>query len=91
MGFGWILCDNKATNSRSYKSAYPPREVGVLAIREALSWLKDQNMEKVQVESDTLLIIQSLELIDDESFFDLILHNKDLLSQFIDINIFSVK
>lgn len=59
---------------------YSPKEAKAVAIREALSWLKNHNVEKVQVEFDALLVVQGMLLDEEESSFDLIIHDvKELL------------
>lgn len=59
-----------------------------MAIREALSWLKRHNYNFVQVETDALQIIQSLNKIGDASSFDLVLFDvKDLLCSLMHVAI----
>nr|GMD66096.1 uncharacterized protein LOC109154289 [Ipomoea batatas] len=70
------------------KGSSIPREAEAMAIREALSWLKRHNYNFVQVETDALQIIQSLNQIGDASSFDLVLFDvKDLLCSLMHVAI----
>lgn len=59
-GFGWIVRDDKgsfiAAKCLSVRGTYQPKEAEAIAVSEALSWLKTTNMDKVQLETDSLLV-----------------------------------
>lgn len=51
-----------------------------MAIREALSWLKEVDQNYVQVESNSLQVIQNLKIVSRLSYFDLIIYDvKDII------------
>nr|GMD72600.1 uncharacterized protein LOC109192287 [Ipomoea batatas] len=77
-----------AASSIPSKGVFNPKEAEAMAIREALSWLKRHNYNFVQVETDALQIIQSLNQIGDASSFDLVLFDvKDLLCSLMHVAI----
>nr|GMD23989.1 uncharacterized protein LOC109191080 [Ipomoea batatas] len=92
MGFSWVLRDEYglfvAAGSIPGNGVFTPREAEAMAVREALSWIKDHGYSQVEVETDALQIIQSLKQSVDDSSFDLILLDvKDLLLSFTDVAI----
>lgn len=96
MGFGWVLRDDhgtfKAAKCTPWKGVYSPKEAEAIAVREALSWLKAHNYDKVTVEIDALLVLQGLHTAGNVSYFDLLLLDvKDTLSLFSHVSISFVK
>nr|GMD40960.1 uncharacterized protein LOC109154289 [Ipomoea batatas] len=84
MGLGWVLRDDKgkfiAAMSVPGNGVFTPSEAEGMAIREALSWLKEKGITKVQVETDALQVVQQLGEIEGVSSFSLlILDIKDML------------
>ncbi|XP_031121208.1 uncharacterized protein LOC116024454 [Ipomoea triloba] len=61
---GWILRDHDgyfvATQSLSRPGPALPREAEVLAVREALSWLKNTQWDSIIVETDAEVLVRSL-------------------------------
>lgn len=61
MGFGWILRYDWgafiAAESIPCTGIYTVKEAETFAVREALSWLKEQRYTNCQVEIDALLIL----------------------------------
>lgn len=83
-GFGWVIRDNVCSfvtaKCLSKLGVHLPKEAEALAIREALSWIKANQMEYVQAESDALSVIQSLKHVKPVSSFGLILLDiKDIM------------
>lgn len=96
MGFGWILRDDmgcfKAAVSKAWKGAYSAREADAVVIREALCWLKVQNLDRIHIETDALLVVQGLKSVEGVLSFELILLDiKDMVSQFTHTYISFVK
>nr|GMD81077.1 uncharacterized protein LOC109164833 [Ipomoea batatas] len=90
MGFGWVLRNEHgdfiAAVSLPWPGMYSVKEAEAIAVREALSWLKDKSISHCQVETDALQITQSLQSTSLDSQFDLILLDvKDLLSSLQDV------
>nr|GMD76464.1 uncharacterized protein LOC109192287 [Ipomoea batatas] len=77
MGFGWSLRDEHgqfvAASGIPSKGVFTPKEAEAMAIKETLSWIKNKNMDHVEVESDALQVIQSLNQVEGVSSFDLVL------------------
>lgn len=78
IGFDYVLRDDNgvfvAAISISWFGTYSLREVETIVVREALiSWIKGLNMNFVQVELDSLLVIQDLNIECMECSFDIIL------------------
>ncbi|XP_031091127.1 uncharacterized protein LOC115996126 [Ipomoea triloba] len=96
MGFGWILRDDQgsfvAAVSTPWYGLFSVKEAEAIAVREALSWLKANNISHCDVEIDALQITQRLSSPLFYSHFDLILLDvKDLLSSIHDVSISHVK
>lgn len=96
MGFGWVLRDEHGTfvaaSCMPKDGLCAPKEAEAMAIREALSWLKNNNYSRVKIESDALTVIQSLKSEIFNSSFDLILLDvKDLLCHLDDVFIAHIK
>lgn len=84
MGFGWVLPNEngsfKAAMSIPGRGVY---EAEAIAIRDALSWMKEQRMDFCQIETDALQVVHALQTDDGDSYFSLVLLDiKDLLSSF---------
>lgn len=87
MGFEWILRDRQgafiAEKRKAWRGTFEPKVAEAMAIGEALSWLKEAGQNYVQVESDSLQVIQNLKSDAKISYFDLITHDvKDIMSCF---------
>lgn len=77
---------------KSWRGIYSPREAEVVAIREALRWTKNHNLDKIHVETYAFLVVQGLKYGEEASSFGLILLDvKDMLSQLPRSNISFVK
>lgn len=73
-------------------AVFSPKEAEAMAVREALSWLKNRDISQVQVETDSLQIIQSLKLNVEDSSFDLVISDvKDLLCSLSHVTIFHAR
>lgn len=60
-----------------------------MAMREALSWLKQNNYDNIRIETDSLLVVQGLESVSMFSSFDLLLLDiKDSIGSFARIKIY---
>lgn len=58
-----------------WKGQYQPKEAKVIRVREALKWMKDLNKNKVQIEIYVLQVLQSLQLQNLDSSFDIIIND----------------
>nr|GMD31864.1 transcription factor TCP4-like [Ipomoea batatas] len=95
LGMGWVLRDHRggvrAVGAVGKRGAVLPKEAEALAIREALSWLKDQHHDNVLVETDAQQIVMRLHL-HNSSPFGLLLHDiNGLLNSFSNVNVCFVK
>lgn len=95
-GLGWVLRDDQGT----FKAAmcipcvglFSPKEAEAMAIREALSWMKNHKIDFLQVETDALQIVQDLKSSNAISACALILLDvKEMMSDFSHISISFVK
>nr|GMD20329.1 uncharacterized protein LOC109155154 [Ipomoea batatas] len=79
IGLGFILRNDNggfvAAKEKMWQGLYNAKEAEALAVREALSWIKELNIDHVQVETDALLVIQGLQKNSCISSFDLILED----------------
>lgn len=96
MGLGWIMRGEEghfmAAKCYPLHGNFSPKEAEAVAVREALSWLKNRRHDKVLVETDSLLVTNALLQEKDVSAFDLlILDIKDIAKRFNNINISFVK
>lgn len=94
MGFGSTIRDDTgnfvAARCSKLQGYYQPKEGEAIAVLEALSWLKDNNMDKCILESDCLQVVHALKAttMDDISYFDLIISDiKYTCNHFSDISI----
>ena len=62
--------------------AYLVREAEALSLKEALSWLKEKQIEKCIIEIDSLQLMQALFVSCDHSLLLLIIQDCKLLSSF---------
>nr|GME04994.1 uncharacterized protein LOC109155154 [Ipomoea batatas] len=64
VGLGFIIRDSEssfvAAVATCYQNDYHPKLAEAISIREALKWLKGKSMDNVQIETDSLLVIQGL-------------------------------
>lgn len=94
LGFGWVLRNDRGTfiTCISRVGNYTPKEAEAMSIREALAWLKLHGFERVNVETDALLVVQNLsKAVDTSSFNLLLLDIKNRISQFNCLTIFFAK
>nr|GLL40618.1 uncharacterized protein LOC109164833 [Ipomoea trifida] len=87
MGLGWVIRDAngifKAARAVPVTGVCSPTEAETMAIRELLSWLKDQSPSQVLIETDALKVVQGLNSCSFDSAFDLLLCDvRDLLRSF---------
>nr|GMD46977.1 uncharacterized protein LOC109155085 [Ipomoea batatas]GMD46978.1 uncharacterized protein LOC109155085 [Ipomoea batatas] len=77
MGFGCVLRNNHgsfvAACGLRWRGIYNAKEAEAIAIRESLSWLKSNNFDNINVETDSLLVVQGLKSTLGDSSFHLIL------------------
>nr|GLL29396.1 uncharacterized protein LOC109189292 [Ipomoea trifida] len=90
MGLGSVIRDDNgnfiAAWGAQWRGNFTPREAKPVAIREALSWLKAHNMDNVQVDSDSLQVVQSLKSSGGMSSFHMIIEDiKYLLHEFCNL------
>lgn len=63
-----------------------------MAVREALKWMKTQGWDHVQLESDCLKVIQSVQNQTSISYFDLILNDiRNIAREFCNLSFLFVK
>nr|GLL44697.1 uncharacterized protein LOC109191080 [Ipomoea trifida] len=84
MGFGWVIRNEYgqfvAAASIPGRGLFSPKEAEAMAIKEALSWLKSNGINNVQVETDALQVTQGLLQCGENSSFDIIIADiNDLL------------
>nr|GME05468.1 uncharacterized protein LOC109186242 [Ipomoea batatas] len=96
MGFGCVIRDANgcfvAAKETKWNGIFTPREAEAVAVREALSWIKTLNFDKVHVETDSLTVVQSLNQECGESSFHLVVKDiKNLLSCFAHVFLSFVK
>ncbi|XP_031127768.1 uncharacterized protein LOC116029864 [Ipomoea triloba] len=99
-GLGFILC-NEDGNFLAAKEQKWSEEIGptrftseaeAIRIREALKWIKVMNVDRVQIETDALLVIQGLNNPKLISSFDLVLEDiRKLANDFQCISFMFVK
>nr|GMD06060.1 uncharacterized protein LOC109186215 [Ipomoea batatas] len=87
MGFACVLTNEfggfVAAKGTQWRGVFSPREAEAVAVREALSWLKSHNFDKVQIETDSLQVVQGINACKGDSSFHLILRDiKNLMSSF---------
>ncbi|XP_031105317.1 uncharacterized protein LOC116010174 [Ipomoea triloba] len=87
MGFGHVLRDDNgafvAARGVPWRGVFSPREAEAVAVREALSWIKNLHYDKVYVETDSLLVMQALNAIEGDSYFHLVIRDiKNMLCEF---------
>lgn len=79
MGYGWLVRDCKgkfvAACSVPWEGNYQVVEAEAMAIREALSWLKLKEMDKVQVETNALQLYQEIQFVLNLLFFPNVIFN----------------
>ena len=65
MGFGCIVCDNSgalvAASNGTVLGFFTPHVVEAMGMREALSWLKQHGFSRIEIESDSLLLVSALQ------------------------------
>ena len=86
MGYGWVLRDDEGTmiaaKNGVMNGLVNPAMAEAMSCREALSWLKSLNIDKVIVESDALQVINSLNgEHGDKSYFGSIINDCKILSK----------
>ncbi|XP_019196024.1 PREDICTED: uncharacterized protein LOC109189854 [Ipomoea nil] len=96
MGFGFVLRDSiaefKAAVQLPYHSLCRPDEAEAMAVREALKWLKAQNMDFVQLESDCIKVVNSMQGSSTTTYFDLIMQDiRDIAREFCNLSFLFVK
>ncbi|XP_019191714.1 PREDICTED: uncharacterized protein LOC109186242 [Ipomoea nil] len=96
MGFGCVIRDEHGTfvaaRGIQWDGVFSPREAEATAIREALSWIKELNLNKVSVETDSLQVVNSLKSSIGESSFHVILSDiKNVLCDFSHVFLSFVK
>nr|GMD88427.1 uncharacterized protein LOC109155154 [Ipomoea batatas] len=96
IGLGFILRNDNgrfvAAREQMWQGLYNAKEAEAIAVREALSWIKELNIDYVQVETDALLVIQGLQKNSCVSSFDLILEDiHKLASHFLCISFMFAK
>lgn len=76
MSFGWVLRNDKgafmAAVCQPWTGNFSPKEEA-MAVRETLSWLKQNNYENILIETDSLLVVQGINSASLFSSFDLLL------------------
>ncbi|WCJ44078.1 hypothetical protein M5689_024770 [Euphorbia peplus] len=64
VGFGFVLRDENGAFMAAKNGGFlwnsDPSLVEALSIREALSWIKDRGLSSVLIESDSLVVVQSM-------------------------------
>jgi len=90
MGLGSVIRDEDgnfvAARGAQWRGIFTPREAEAVAIREALSWIKSHNMDNVNVETDSLHVVQCLNSKGGVSSFHLIVEDiKHLLHDFCNV------
>ncbi|CAH9072780.1 unnamed protein product [Cuscuta epithymum] len=93
---GWILRNDHgdflAGAARYWEGNFSPLEAELMGIREALSWLKDQDWNYVDVESDSLLAISEIRLGSNVSSFGLLAEDiRELSSSFTGIDFHHIR
>ncbi|XP_037492799.1 uncharacterized protein LOC119369912 [Jatropha curcas] len=81
-------------NQKSFSGALEPRFVELLAIHEALSWIKREGWHLVTVESDALDCVRAVldsNYVDDFNFGLFVFDCKSLLSELRDVNLSYVR
>nr|GMC92116.1 uncharacterized protein LOC109155154 [Ipomoea batatas] len=95
-GLGFILRNEDgnflAAKEQKWSGIFQPREAEAISIREALKWIKVMNVDRVQIETDALLVIQGLNNPKLISSFDLVLEDiRKLANDFQCISFMFVK
>ncbi|XP_019153892.1 PREDICTED: uncharacterized protein LOC109150437 [Ipomoea nil] len=97
MGFGFVLRDSsgefKAAVQVPYNSLCRPDEAEAMAVREALKWLKSQNiLNFIQLECDCIKVINSVPTSSTITYFDLIMQDiRDIARDFCNLSFLFVK
>ncbi|XP_019161131.1 PREDICTED: uncharacterized protein LOC109157746 [Ipomoea nil] len=95
-GFGWVLRDAHgaflAAMAAPYGVAEDARMAEALGVREALSWLKEIGVQRVDVEIDAQEFFHAVRGEPGESYFDLVIDDiKDIASTIVDLQFLFVK
>lgn len=95
-GFSWVVRDSEgmfiAAKCISKLGVHLPKEAKAIAIRDALTWIKTNQIEWVQAETYALSVVQSLKQVKNVSSYDLILLDiKDIMRQINHVNLLFVK
>nr|GMD28072.1 GPN-loop GTPase 3 [Ipomoea batatas] len=95
VGMGWILRDHQgyfvAAQAATRPGPLHPREAEALAVRKALSWLKDNQWEDVVVETDAGILVHHLHKPSFSPFGLLIADIASLLSTLKDVKLCHVR
>ncbi|CAH9122687.1 unnamed protein product, partial [Cuscuta epithymum] len=89
-GFGWVVRDSYgiflAGGCTSGSGKFTPLEAELMGVREALSWLKAQQWDFIDVESDSLLAIQEIQRGSSLSYSGILAEDiRDLMTNFVSI------
>lgn len=97
MGFGFIVRDSAgaliSARCLPWNCTYKPNEAEAIAVREALKWIKEINLDNMQLESDCLQVINGINhpnaLV---SSFDLIINDvRKIALSFINLSFLFAK
>ncbi|XP_019200084.1 PREDICTED: uncharacterized protein LOC109193683 [Ipomoea nil] len=97
MGFGYVIRDSTGhflyARCLPWPSIFRPNEAEAIGIREALTWIKDSNLDNIQVESGCLLLVNGIiHGHDTFSSFDLIISDiREIASDFDNISFLFAK
>lgn len=84
VGLGLVLRDSEgslvAAVATNWSGDYHPKIAEPISVSEALKWLKDRRLNHVQIETDSLLVIQGLTNSSTVSYFDLVLEDVRVLA-----------
>ncbi|CAH9075014.1 unnamed protein product [Cuscuta epithymum] len=96
MGLEWIARSSEGEfivgGAINRTGVFLPREAEALAVREALSWLKEAGWDHIDLETDSLQLIKSIQSGEDESSFGVIVGDiRELSTSFNDITFAHVR
>lgn len=95
-GFGCVIRNDKgeflAAREQKWHGCFNSKVAEAISIREALRWLKEKKIDNILVETDALLVIKGLKVLDLNSSFSLILEDiRKLANDFLCISFSYVK